>query len=675
MKRIKDYSIGFRLNVVLSLTITIILIAFGVYVVDSMTSKIVEDTDIRMSEQVEDLGGYIENQIAINQERINSSMIVAHEFFYNHGQVQILDDQLLEYNAVNQETKQAHRINVPIWKIGEIQLQEDERLVDRIQEMTSATVTIFQKIDRGYLRISTNVTDEKGNRVVGTFIPSSSPVAQAIEQGITFRGRAKVMDSWYLTAYEPIRIDGVVQGILYVGIHEKNMAGLKKLFSDKKYFDSGYPFMIGTDGTLIIHPTNEGQTAETVNLIKAENKSHGKLFYKYEGSDKIMYYRSVPQIESFIAVSLYEEELMGIVSQTRNAVIAVVLFAILVFILINTLLSRTITRALNEAVLVADKISKGDLNVKLDLDQKDEVGKLAFALNTMTRKLREIISEILRETDNLASASSQISNSSQILSQGASEQASSAEEVSSTMEEITTNIQQNTNNAAETEKISTVANQEMMEVAQKAEESLQSVKTISEKIGIINEIARQTNILALNAAVEAARAGEYGKGFAVVAAEVRKLAERSKDAADEIIDLSRLSLDLTMTAGDKMKLMIPNVQKTTHLVHEISASSNEQRAGAEQVNSAIQQLNEVTQQNAAASEELATSAEELNSQAENMKDVVSFFKIDSFISSKKTGAKSVVAKPAVKKEVGSQMSMKTGFSYNLGANDDEFESF
>ncbi|MDA3865212.1 MAG: Cache 3/Cache 2 fusion domain-containing protein [Salinivirgaceae bacterium] len=676
MKRIKDYPIGFRLNFFLSLTITAILAVLGIYMVNTLSDKVLVDTDTRMTEQVKDLSMYIENQVEVNQKKVNSNLLVAHQYFYSLGDIQISEEETLMVNAANQETNQRYSAEIPRWTVGDRQIKDNEEIVDKIQEMTNATVTIFQKIDRGYLRISTNVMNENGQRVTGTFIPNSSPVVQSIEQGSTYTGRALVVGMWYLAAYEPIRINGEIKGMLYVGVPEKDMKGIKEIFDSKHYFASGYPFLIDNKGTLVIHPTDEGGTSTTIDQITATGKDEGKLDYIYEGKDKIMYFQRIEKINSYLAVSLYTVELMGVVNSTRNAIIFAVILSIGVFFLIITLLSRSISSALKRAVRMSEEIAAGNLNISLDIDQKDEVGKLATALNAMTEKLKGIISEILRETDNLASASSQISNSSQELSQGATEQASSAEEVSSTMEQITTNIQQNTTNANETEKISTAADQGIAEVAQKAEESLASVKTITQKIEIINEIARQTNILALNAAVEAARAGEYGKGFAVVAAEVRKLAERSKDAADEIIDLSRVSLELTNSSGEKMKLMIPNVQKTTSLVHEISAASNEQRAGAEQVNAAIQQLNQVTQQNAAASEELATSAEELNSQADNMKDVVSFFKLGdetSFKKSKKTTRipKAQSAKAFEPKSTGSQ-----GYTLNMkDDNDSDFESF
>ena len=316
-----------------------------------------------------------------------------------------------------------------------------------------------------------------------------------------------------------------------------------------------------------------------------------------------------------------------LIDKTILALIVIVLLALGVSFILSFIFGKQITNPIISLMKKAEHISQGDLTVNFDTNSKDEVGQLSQALESMIGKLREVVSSVMTGADSVAAASQQISGTAQMLSQGANEQASSVEEVSSTMEEITSNIQQNTDNAHQTDKISGIALERMREVNGNVEQAVHATKRISEKISIINDIAFQTNILALNAAVEAARAGSEGRGFAVVASEVRKLAEHSKIAADEIVTLAKDGITLSEVAGSTSLNMLPEIEKTSSLVKEIAAASIEQANGVSQVNNAIQQLNDITQQNAAASEEMATSAEELNGQAEQLKDMIRFFKV------------------------------------------------
>ncbi|MBN2612131.1 MAG: hypothetical protein JXB00_11290 [Bacteroidales bacterium] len=313
----------------------------------------------------------------------------------------------------------------------------------------------------------------------------------------------------------------------------------------------------------------------------------------------------------------------------RLIIVLIVLSLIMMFM--NFGLSVSIRAFISAITENMDHLKRGDLRMKknhiYELRQ-DEFGKVYRAVFDMVETLKTMVNDIITASNNFASASMELSSASQQLSQGASEQASSLEEISSSMEEMAGNIQQNSQNSMQTEKIAQMSSDGISDVAAAAQQSLDSVRNIADKIQVINDIAFQTNILALNAAVEAARAGEHGKGFAVVAAEVRKLAERSKQAADEIVNLASQSKDVTEGAGNLMAKLIPEIQKTSQLVQEIASASAEQNAGADQINNAIQQLNQITQQNAASAEEMATSAEEMSSQAEQLKSLVAYFKLD-----------------------------------------------
>lgn len=372
---------------------------------------------------------------------------------------------------------------------------------------------------------------------------------------------------------------------------------------------------------------------------------------------------------------------------TQNLILVTSAVSLLVGMTFAIVISLSITRPLNQVVAISEQVALGDVQIVIDDSARDESGMLLRAmkkmiqatqaivndaekmaagdmtvdvlvrsekdalghsLSDMVKRVGEVISGVLIGTNNIASASEQVSATSQNLSQGANEQAASVEETSSSLEEMGGTITQNAENARQTESMATKMVKDANEGGEAVKQAVQAMKDIAERIVTVEDIAYQTNLLALNAAIEAARAGEHGMGFAVVANEVRKLAERSQSYAGEISSFARNSVTVAERAGSLISEIIPSIMKISDLIREISAASEEQKQGVDQINSAMGQLDRVTQQNASASEELSSMSEELTTQAQELQKLVDFFTVrnkEKLVSSSSVKREKLTTKP------------------------------
>jgi methyl-accepting chemotaxis protein len=544
---------------------------------------------------------------------------------------------------------------------------QTEGLQDNSQAILAATID-------GMVFASTQ------EKFIGTSLAGSDYFKNALS-GKTNIGSAclnKETDEPFIPIAAPVYSGGKIVGVI---AHLLDMGPLDKLVTDTKVGKTGYAFMIDKSGIFIAHPKKENilklNCMELAGMEEISRKmvsgQSGVEHYIFNGVAKTGGFAPVMTTGWSIGLSLPDEEFLAPANEVRNLVCAIAVFFFAVAFAVFFFFTGTITKKLklaqeaSEALArfdfnhtitskgndeigimlssmnrmieklregftkvknTANALAEGNLNYKIEHTEDDEIGIMLSSMKNMVDRLKETMITVITASENVLAGAEEMSTTAEQMSQGASEQASAAEEASASMEQMASNIRQNADNALQTEKIAMKSSEDAKEGGRAVEETVVAMKTIADKTAIIEEIARQTDLLALNAAIEAARAGEHGKGFAVVAAAVRRLAERSAEAAGEISKLSVNSVEVAEKAGDLLSEIVPDIQKTAQLVQEISAASNEQNTGADQINSALQQLNQVVQQNASAAEEMSSIAEELSSQARELQKTISFFRVD-----------------------------------------------
>ncbi|USX12107.1 Cache 3/Cache 2 fusion domain-containing protein [Oxalobacteraceae bacterium OTU3CAMAD1] len=543
-------------------------------------------------------------------------------------------------------------------------LNMDFSIPDKFTSDTGVIATIFAADGEEFVRVSTSLKKENGDRAVGTQLDHAHLSYAPLRAGNSYIGLATLFGKQYITQYDPIKDDGgKVIGVLFIGLDiSKNMTMLKEKIKAITIGDTGYIYVLnaapGKDqGKMLIHRSREGEnlferkSADGRLFIQEMLKAkEGSMLYDWPDADgkepreKMVEFKTFKDWNWLIVGGTYTEEITREAATLRNTYAALGLTALLIFAGVLFLLVRAVvSRPLGRAEDAATRIAQGDLDVHLEIHNKDEIGLVLRALNGISSNLSNVVGQVRTGAEQITTASSEIASGNLDLSSRTEEQASSLEETAASMEQLSSAVKQNADNAAQANQMALAASgiaAKGGEVVAQVVDTMGSINQSSRKIvdiiSVIDGIAFQTNILALNAAVEAARAGEQGRGFAVVASEVRNLAQRSATAAKEIkalIDDSVSKVDIgsrqVEQAGTTMQEVVDSVRRVTDIMSEISSASEEQRAGIGQVHEAIAQMDQVTQQNAALVEEAAAAAHALQDQAHELEQVVRIFNLGS----------------------------------------------
>lgn len=631
--------------------VAIPVIALGVLSYRASKQEVYSLIEEKLREQVLMVSSHLKTAIDLTQERVNYNLKVAHELFYASGQATLNEQENVTWNVIHSITNEKTAVSIPSMNVGGApvtDMSNSHSIVDHIQSQVGGTATIFQTIPQGLLRISTNVLQADGSRAVGTYIPTDSPVYQTIMQGKMFQGRAFVLNTWYQTAYEPIRDpQGAIIGALYVGQPEASKAILDAL-SSIVVGKTGYITVINMQGEYVLSRQRKQDSETIIDTQDADGRffvrdwtqqaptlGQGEVIIDYYpwlnpgeryARPKIIAYTYFAEWKWLIGSTAYIDDFLDSLNHIRNITIGVSLGAIGLGALAAYWFALNMAAHFKRLMTGMEKVAHGDLAVTLQTThRRDEIGVLTYSLQDMITTLRSIVTRIKEGADKVTSGSQELRARSHEIERGAHEQASAATQASSFMEHMVANIRHNAEHAHQTEELSLQVTSDAQESGQAVIEVLNAVRKITKETAGIKEIARQTRMLSLNATIEAVRAGDLGAGFGVVAEEVRALAERSQGAAATISELADVIVALSENAGDRLLGLIPRIQETSELVEFISQASQQQQEQADQVNTALHQLDEVIHENSMMAEKLTHLAEELAEQADQLQHSVDFF--------------------------------------------------
>jgi methyl-accepting chemotaxis protein len=634
----RRWSLGVKLSVITSFSVAILFLILTLALTHNAAKQLQALTQENMDNQVSGIGDMASMFDSTLSEEVANYTALFQSFLPKRFSID--DSQLIAIGAEQ----------TPTLRAGLKTLNLDQVLVDDFQQRTGAISTIFVRMGDDFMRISTSLRKQDGERAIGTRLDHTSPAWKLMQKGEIYQGVSMLFGKRYITQYQPVKdSEGKVIAILFVGVDiTKQYAEIRQKVLAKKLGETGHFVVLDNaagknHGNFVFHPTEEGKQPRWSDAVQQQLLTQDKGTLEAEGEDgsrQIMTWRHLPEWNWVILGEVNKASLLAPIDQTRDLFLLIGAALVLLFALGFVITTRHwLSKPLQEVIELARHYSAGNLQATLTTQRHDEVGQLILAINGIGDGLERIVSQVRAAAEEISSGTDAIALSSENISEQISRQASSVEETSASMEQLSATVAQNAANVSEAltlvDEASAVV-QNGGETVSRSVVTMTDIKSASQSIAdithVIESIAFQTNILALNAAVEAARAGEHGKGFAVVAAEVRALAQRSAHAAKEIDGLIENSLskvvqghDLSEQTRKAMEDIVGRIGQVKVLMSEINIASKEQSAGIGQVNIAMNQIGQATHQNTELVSTSEQTAHELSRKGHHLTQLVSVF--------------------------------------------------